>query len=204
MPSQPNHLEEILCRGHRSPIVEVRLLRFWEARTFKRGGELMGWICFSLCQGFPIFDNFTFSFLKVGASEDIYIATTSTKDYRDSNISGREAMQSSDDITINSTASVKRRGRLVFPLFLSLNQKKLRADLYNNVYDAVETGDADATQVGKKIILPSSFTAGPRYMSEKYQDAMAICRWYENPHLFITVSANPNWVELGNHLDAYG
>uniref|UniRef100_A0A0D2ZU42 ATP-dependent DNA helicase n=2 Tax=Brassica oleracea var. oleracea TaxID=109376 RepID=A0A0D2ZU42_BRAOL len=113
-------------------------------------------------------------------------------------------MQSSDDITINSTASVKRRGRLVFPLFLSLNQKKLRADLYNNVCDAVETGDADATQVGKKIILPSSFTAGPRYMSEKYQDAMAICRWYGNPHLFITVTANPNWVELSNHLDAYG
>ncbi|CAN6923953.1 unnamed protein product [Brassica oleracea] len=106
MPSQPNHLEEILCRGHCSSIVEVRLLRFWEARTFKRGGELMGWICFSLCQGFPIFDNFTFSFLILFDS-----ATTSTKDYRDSNISGREAMQRSDDITINSTASVKRRGK---------------------------------------------------------------------------------------------
>ena len=88
--------------------------------------------------------------------------------------------------------------------FISLNQKKLRADLYNNVCDAVETGDVDATQIGKKIILPSSFTAGPRYMSEKYQDAMAICRWYGNPHLFITVTANPNWVELSNHLDAYG
>ncbi|CAN6917125.1 unnamed protein product, partial [Brassica oleracea] len=108
MPSQPNHLEEILCRGHCSSIVEVRLLRFWEARTFKRGGELMGWICFSLCQGFPIFDNFTFSFLQVVLSDS---ATTSTKDYRDSNISGREAMQRSDDITINSTASVKRRGK---------------------------------------------------------------------------------------------
>ncbi|XP_048603603.1 uncharacterized protein LOC125581721 isoform X1 [Brassica napus] len=88
--------------------------------------------------------------------------------------------------------------------FISLNQKKLRADLYNNVCDAVEIGDADATQLGKKVILPSSFTASPRYMSEKYQDAMAICRWYGNPHLFITVTANPNWVELTDHLDAYG
>lgn len=70
--------------------------------------------------------------------------------------------------------------------------------------DAVENGDADATQLGKKVILPSSFTAGPRYMAEKYQDAMAICRWYGNPHLFITVTANPNWVELKYHLDAYG
>ncbi|XP_013594329.1 PREDICTED: uncharacterized protein LOC106302348 [Brassica oleracea var. oleracea] len=88
--------------------------------------------------------------------------------------------------------------------FISLNQKKLRADLYNNVCDAVDIGDADATQLGEKVILPSSFTASPRYMSEKYQDAMAICRWYGNPHLFITVTANPNWVELTNHLDAYG
>ncbi|XP_013632617.1 PREDICTED: uncharacterized protein LOC106338114 [Brassica oleracea var. oleracea] len=88
--------------------------------------------------------------------------------------------------------------------FISLNQKKLRADLYNNVCDAVDIGDADATQLGKKVILPSSFTASPRYMSEKYQDAMAICRWYGNPHLFITVTANPNWVELTDHLDAYG
>ncbi|XP_056846795.1 uncharacterized protein LOC130497734 [Raphanus sativus] len=88
--------------------------------------------------------------------------------------------------------------------FISLNQKKLRADLYNNVCDAVEAGDADPAQIGKKVILPSSFTAGPRYMAEKYQDAMAICRWYGNPHLFITVTANPNWVELKNHLTAYG
>ncbi|XP_013614355.1 PREDICTED: uncharacterized protein LOC106320522 [Brassica oleracea var. oleracea] len=79
-----------------------------------------------------------------------------------------------------------------------------------DVYVATETerqlenGDADATQLGKKVILPSSFTAGPRYMAEKYQDAMAICRWYGNPHLFITVTANPNWVELKYHLDAYG
>ncbi|CAN7077420.1 unnamed protein product, partial [Brassica oleracea var. botrytis] len=83
-------------------------------------------------------------------------------------------------------------------------EEEAGAELYNNVCDAVENGDADATQLGKKVILPSSFTAGPRYMAEKYQDAMAICRWYGNPHLFITVTANPNWVELKYHLDAYG
>ncbi|KAF8100721.1 hypothetical protein N665_0218s0059 [Sinapis alba] len=88
--------------------------------------------------------------------------------------------------------------------FISMNQKKLRAELYNNVCDAVETGEADPTQIGRKVILPSSFTAGPRYMAEKYQDAMAICRWCGNPHLFITVTANPNWVELNDHLSAYG
>lgn len=88
--------------------------------------------------------------------------------------------------------------------FIRLNQKKLRAELYTNICDAVNSGDTDAKELGKRIILPSSFTAGPRYMSEKYQDAMAICRWHGNPHLFITFTANPNWVELRQHLDVYG
>ena len=33
---------------------------------------------------------------------------------------------------------------------------------------------------------------------------MALCRFYGNPNLFITFTANPNWVELKEHLDAYG
>ncbi|XP_013679941.1 uncharacterized protein LOC106384537 [Brassica napus] len=44
----------------------------------------------------------------------------------------------------------------------------------------------------------------PRYMAEKYHDAMAICRWYGNPHLFITMTTNPKWVEISNHLQMYG
>ena len=88
--------------------------------------------------------------------------------------------------------------------FIRLNQKKLRAELYTNVCDALDSGDTDAAHIGRKVILPSSFTAGPRYMSEKYQDAMALCRFYGNPNLFITFTANPNWVELKEHMDAYG
>uniref|UniRef100_A0A0D3CBJ6 Helitron helicase-like domain-containing protein n=1 Tax=Brassica oleracea var. oleracea TaxID=109376 RepID=A0A0D3CBJ6_BRAOL len=88
--------------------------------------------------------------------------------------------------------------------FLRLNQKKLRAELYTNVCDTLDSGDTDAAHIGKKVILPSSFTAGPRYMSEKYQDDMALCRFYGNPNLFITFTAKPNWVELKEHLDAYG
>lgn len=41
-------------------------------------------------------------------------------------------------------------------------------------------------------------------MAEKYHDAMAICRWYGNPDLFITMTTNPKWVELSNHLQLYG
>ncbi|CAA7060907.1 unnamed protein product [Microthlaspi erraticum] len=88
--------------------------------------------------------------------------------------------------------------------FVILNQKKLRADLYNNICDALDRGDTDAKSIGTRVILPSSFTAGPQYMSEKYHDAIAICRWFGNPHLFITVTANPNWDEISEHLEKYG
>lgn len=72
------------------------------------------------------------------------------------------------------------------------NQDVLRADLYNNIFDAVGQGEMEGKKIGQRIILPSSFTGGPRYMVEKYHDAMAICRTYGNPTLFITMTANPN------------
>ncbi|XP_033134461.1 uncharacterized protein LOC117127850 [Brassica rapa] len=88
--------------------------------------------------------------------------------------------------------------------FYMLNQKKLRADLYNNVCDAILQGDASSKKMGKRIILPSSFTGGPRYMVENYRDAMAICRWYGNPDLFITITANPKWEEVTDHIREAG
>ena len=84
------------------------------------------------------------------------------------------------------------------------NQKTLRADVYNNICDAIDRGDSDAKQVGRKVILPSSFTGGPRYMTQNYQDAMAICRTFGNPDLFITMTANPKWEEIKDHLERSG
>ena len=62
--------------------------------------------------------------------------------------------------------------------------------------DAVERGDTMATSVGKRIVLPFSFTGRPRYMVQNYQDAMAICRWFGYPDLFLTFTANPKWPEI--------
>ncbi|CAN7079996.1 unnamed protein product [Brassica oleracea var. botrytis] len=84
------------------------------------------------------------------------------------------------------------------------NQDVLRVELYNNVLDDVSKGDTDAKIIGQRFILPPSFTGGPRYLVEKYHDAMAICREYGNPDLFITMTANPNWREIKDHLDRYG
>jgi hypothetical protein len=48
--------------------------------------------------------------------------------------------------------------------YLRLNKKKLHADLYQGLKDAIAAGDNNATAIGQRIILPSSFTVGPRHM----------------------------------------
>ncbi|KAH9095910.1 hypothetical protein Ae201684P_010120 [Aphanomyces euteiches] len=55
--------------------------------------------------------------------------------------------------------------------------------------------------IGKRIVLPSSYTGGPRYMRQRYLDAMAIVRKYGRPDLFITVTCNPKWVEIDRELE---
>ena len=71
-----------------------------------------------------------------------------------------------------------------------------RSDLYKNVCDAVLRGDTIAVATGKRIVLPSSFTGGPRYMVQNYQDAMAICTTFGNPNIFMTFTANLKWPEI--------
>ena len=80
------------------------------------------------------------------------------------------------------------------------NQDNLRVDLYHNVFDAVTRGDTNAAAIGKRIVLPSSFTGSPRYMMQNYQDAMALCRTFGNPDLFITFTSNPKWPEIAEML----
>ncbi|GJV90074.1 helicase [Tanacetum coccineum] len=82
------------------------------------------------------------------------------------------------------------------------NQDPLRVDLYHNVCDAITMGDTNATGLGKRIVLPHSFTGGPRYMMQNYQDAMALCRAYGNPDMFIIFTSNPKWPEI-NEMLAY-
>ena len=75
-------------------------------------------------------------------------------------------------------------------LFLRLNQKKLRADDYIHLRDAV-AGDGDANNLGQLVILPSSFTGSPRHMHEYTQDAMTYVRNYGRADLFVTFTCNP-------------
>lgn len=80
--------------------------------------------------------------------------------------------------------------------WIKTHQKELRVDKYKNLSKAAEMGENDAAFVGKRVILPSSFTGGSRYMVQNYQDAMAICRVMGYPDLFITFTCNSSWPEV--------
>uniref|UniRef100_UPI00358F20A2 uncharacterized protein n=1 Tax=Myxine glutinosa TaxID=7769 RepID=UPI00358F20A2 len=70
-------------------------------------------------------------------------------------------------------------------LFIRLHQRQLRAESYAHLRDAVNN-DGDVQNMGQLVILPSTFTGGPRYMHERTQDAMAYVRNYGRPDLFLT------------------
>ncbi|XP_060880275.1 uncharacterized protein LOC132952126 [Metopolophium dirhodum] len=60
--------------------------------------------------------------------------------------------------------------------------------------------DAPMAGVGRRMILPSSFTGGPRFMKQCYHDAMGIVCKCGKPNLFITFTCNPTWTEITQNL----
>ncbi|XP_057451825.1 uncharacterized protein LOC130743602 [Lotus japonicus] len=80
--------------------------------------------------------------------------------------------------------------------YIKGNQKTIRRDFLSGLEEAMEKGDVDSASVGTRIVLPSSFTGGRRYMFNNCQDAMAICKHVGYPDLFITVTCNPKWLEI--------
>ncbi|KAL6517513.1 hypothetical protein OROMI_033214 [Orobanche minor] len=85
-------------------------------------------------------------------------------------------------------------------MFIRNNQKLLRSDNYKNLADAVLRGNAPTTSIGKRFVIPTSFTGGPKYMIQKHQDVMTRCKWYGFPDLFITITCNPKWPEISRYL----
>ncbi|XP_067930983.1 uncharacterized protein [Watersipora subatra] len=83
--------------------------------------------------------------------------------------------------------------------FIRHHQTRLRADDYIHLRYAV-ADDRNANQLSNVVILPSSFTGGPRYMHECTQDAMTYVRHYGRPDLFITFTCNSKWDEISNEL----
>ncbi|XP_042942909.1 uncharacterized protein LOC122277096 [Carya illinoinensis] len=79
-------------------------------------------------------------------------------------------------------------------------QQHIRSELYQGIVDTITLGETNASNVGKRIILPSSFIGGPRDMRKRYMEAMALIQRYGKPDIFLTMTCNPNWKEITNEL----
>ncbi|XP_074345440.1 uncharacterized protein LOC141684401 isoform X2 [Apium graveolens] len=101
---------------------------------------------------------------------------------------------------VDAWCSVERV-RLVW---VQRHQSIIRSDLYNNIVDSLRRGDVDATEVGRRVILPSSFTGGYRYMQQNFQDSLAVCKEYGHPDLFSTFTCNSKWDEIEEAVRASG
>jgi len=80
--------------------------------------------------------------------------------------------------------------------YIRNNQSPLRVAIYGGMVDAIANNDTNIDNLGKLIVLPSSFIGGHRNMAQLYQDSMAIVRQYGKPDLFITMTCNPKWEEI--------
>ena len=84
---------------------------------------------------------------------------------------------------------------------LRREQSALRPDNYKEFHDAIGAGDGDPKNVGQKVVLPATFTVGPRHMYERQEDAMSYARIYGRPDLFITMTTNTKWAEIKTNLE---
>ncbi|GFW85768.1 helitron_like_N domain-containing protein [Trichonephila clavipes] len=77
--------------------------------------------------------------------------------------------------------------------FLRLNQTKLRAEDYGVLLQTVRNdNNVTSENLGKLVVLPSSFTGLPRYMHEYAQDGKTDVCHRGPPDLFITFTCNPS------------
>lgn len=79
-------------------------------------------------------------------------------------------------------------------------QLKYRSASFKEVCEIIQTGITEASQARQRIILPSSFVGGPRYLYQNYLDSVALCRRYGCPDLSITFTSNPLWSEVTDAL----
>jgi Helitron helicase-like domain at N-terminus len=86
--------------------------------------------------------------------------------------------------------------------WVETHQPELRAALYSGLEDAVGSSETDVNlhDIGHRVVLPSSYVGGPRYMNQRFQDAIALARHYHGFDLFITFTCNAQWADLTNAL----
>ena len=77
------------------------------------------------------------------------------------------------------------------------HQADLRCHERRGLSDALQRGDHPGDVGRAATVLSSSFTGGPRYLQQRYLDAMAIVRHFGKPDMFITFTCNPRKFSYG-------
>ncbi|XP_024636452.2 uncharacterized protein [Medicago truncatula] len=88
--------------------------------------------------------------------------------------------------------------------WLRKNQSKLRVGKYRSLSNNQGNVDGQTKKQGKRVVLPSSYVGGRRYMDQLYFDGMAISSDVGFPDLFITFTCNPSWPEIQRFVGAKG
>lgn len=123
-----------------------------------------------------------------------------------SRVTGRTGRGGSTRVTL---ASFYRYWMQIRPRKFSrvLHCGRLLQHFVCDAYVAVEIINAHANgattgdQAGKqRVVLPSSYTGGPRFMKQLYQDTIALSTKFGRPDLFTTFTCNPNWKEIKENL----
>ncbi|XP_052627755.1 uncharacterized protein LOC111912983 [Lactuca sativa] len=84
--------------------------------------------------------------------------------------------------------------------YIRRQQHVLRCESYENLRKQKAQGSTKVSNVGQRVILPSSFTGGARYMLQNYLDVMSLCKWFGYPDFFITFTCNPKWPDIKSFL----
>jgi len=75
----------------------------------------------------------------------------------------------------------------------------LRIELYVGLEDAITAGESNANTIGRRCILPLSFTGRPWYMRKHFLGTMVICAHIGYPDFFITFTCNQIGLKYEKH-----
>ncbi|KAK9136673.1 hypothetical protein Sjap_007267 [Stephania japonica] len=84
--------------------------------------------------------------------------------------------------------------------YIRFRQDEIRAKLYQGIIDSISIGETSGLNIGRRIVLPSSFIGRPRDMQKRYMDAMVLVHCFGKPDIFLTMTCNPNWPEIQQEL----
>ena len=84
------------------------------------------------------------------------------------------------------------------------NPTTIKSDLYDGLRDTLRNDpDVQLGQRGKHNILPASHPGSTHHMYQLFQDSMAITQHCGKSDIFLTMTANPSWLEIDDNLFTY-